>query len=417
MLQANKVTVPDTSDLMVDIVASVKDLPQDFQQLMNAASGESLQFGMSWMLNLEQSVFGEKDHVRYFTLRRNGQAVAVLPTLLARQTRGRHIAALGNYYTAIFQPAMLPGLPAAAWKPLLNKLRAVNAGLTSLTLSPMDPNSEAFIALELALAISGFAFQPSSTIRPKRAGTHVSWSQSFQHRHGKNRGGGTERKHLRPGESEKGGRQTRTSIDQQPSIMRANTESKRDRGRISEYRRELGLDFSVGIAKLAGSPNDWKHDGSCREVIVSDDARHGDLPAVKQHVPDSTKVRAPMRRPGLGWIAERTRGGADATRPASNPPIRIAQIVAEDVPVPDPVVGAGFIDIGIEPEGVRPRMIACEHDRLSAGISAIIRLPGTCNCGYCQGEQQREHSYVVWHGCDPPYESVKGDDALLWTRD
>ena len=157
MLQANKVTAPDTSDLIVDIFATVKDLPQDFQQLMDAASGESLQFGMSWMLNLEQSVFGEKDHVRYFTLRRNGQAVAVLPTLLARQTRGRHIAALGNYYTAIFQPAMLPGLPAAAWKPLLNKLRAVNAGLTSLTLSPMDPDSEAFVALELALSLSGFA--------------------------------------------------------------------------------------------------------------------------------------------------------------------------------------------------------------------------------------------------------------------
>ena len=195
-------------------------------------------------------------------------------------------------------------------------------------------------------------------------------------------------------------------------MVRASTKSERYRGRISEYRRELGLDFSVGIAKLAGSSNDWKHDGSCREVIVSDDARYGDFPAVKQHVPDSTKVRATIRRSCLGWIAERTRGGADATRPASNRSILVAQIVAEDVSVPDPVVGAGFIDIGVEPDGTRARMIACEHDRLSVGISAIIRLPGTGNCGHCQGEQQSKHSYVVWHDCDSPYDLANGDDAL-----
>ena len=141
---------------VVEIFHKAVQLPQDCLTLMAAQPGDSLAFGAAWMDNLERTVFSEHQGIRYFTLRDEQGALAVLPTMLAKDSLGKHVSGLSNYYTAIFQPALRAGLSTLDLLPLVSELRRHHAGLASITLAPMDPGSEAYQTIEAALAQNGF---------------------------------------------------------------------------------------------------------------------------------------------------------------------------------------------------------------------------------------------------------------------
>lgn len=140
----------------IDVVDSIGQLPADALHLVAAHEKTCLQFGASWLLNLEQSVFGGHPGIRYLTLRQGGEPVAVLPLLVTRSRWAQRARALGNYYTCLYEPALKPGLDAQALSHLFRCVGKRGHSLSSIMLSPMDPDGPAFQTIEKALALAGF---------------------------------------------------------------------------------------------------------------------------------------------------------------------------------------------------------------------------------------------------------------------
>lgn len=140
----------------VDTLPLAAQLPANAVALMAEHARHSLQLGSPWFTNLEQTVFDGQLGLRYFVLQDAERALAVLPTLTPPGGWGHRVQGLANFYTALYSPALQPGLTAQQLTPLIDALRAQNAPLRSLNLSPMDPDAPAYQALEAALASQGF---------------------------------------------------------------------------------------------------------------------------------------------------------------------------------------------------------------------------------------------------------------------
>lgn len=140
----------------VDIHDSADALPQDVVQLFVDQERDDVQFGLRWLRNLERTVFAGQVDLRYFVLRHNGTPVAVLPTVTATRGAGRQVQALGNYYTALYAPAIQPWLRAQALEPLIEAVRQHHVPLRSIDLAPMDPETRSFRLMAEALEKQGF---------------------------------------------------------------------------------------------------------------------------------------------------------------------------------------------------------------------------------------------------------------------
>lgn len=147
----------DDPALSVDVYRSAHDLPKDVAHLFGEAERRCVQFGAAWLHNIEASVFAGHPGLRYFVLRHDNQPIAALPLVLEGPGVARRGAALANYYTALFAPAMQPWVRPTQLVALLRAVRREAGWLGSLHLAPMDPASFEYKNLLAALRMDGMA--------------------------------------------------------------------------------------------------------------------------------------------------------------------------------------------------------------------------------------------------------------------
>lgn len=153
-------TIIHRSGASVDSYTHVRDLPADALALLNRAETRHIEFGADWHANLIDNVYAKDPQghaVRLHVLRRQGQVLAVLPTVAHAGEQGREVSALSNFYTAIYAPALEEGLEAEDLLPLTRALRRDGAGAAVYRFSPMDPSSQAFKVLRRALGMAGLS--------------------------------------------------------------------------------------------------------------------------------------------------------------------------------------------------------------------------------------------------------------------
>jgi hypothetical protein len=140
------------------VVASAdtpQDLPEDARRLLASAEARSWQGGADWYTLLQTTVHS-KSEVRYLALMHKDSALAVLPTLVEADGQGRReLRALANYYTALFEPALRPGVRDIDLVPLARALRERRRRCGRLFFSPMDPAGHAYKAWFGALSMAG----------------------------------------------------------------------------------------------------------------------------------------------------------------------------------------------------------------------------------------------------------------------
>jgi CelD/BcsL family acetyltransferase involved in cellulose biosynthesis len=137
----------------VEAYAHPDALPADVRQFLERAEARNIGFGFAWYRNLVQTVYPGHDGLRWYALRRDGKVAAVLPLRAEPARMGWRLNSLSNFYTTLYEPVLAPGLKAASLLPLLAALRAEFRGLGSLMLTPMAPNSHAYLVLMEALGM------------------------------------------------------------------------------------------------------------------------------------------------------------------------------------------------------------------------------------------------------------------------
>ena len=143
----------DTATWETSHYAGIDQLPEDAAKLIAAGELHNIELGPSWYRNLSDTVFGS-DEVRFYTLRRNGKAVAVLPLVAERAGKGRTLQSLSNYYTALYEPALVTELKPRQLAHLLDAIKADFPRLGNLRLAPMDPAAPSYQTLLAALRLA-----------------------------------------------------------------------------------------------------------------------------------------------------------------------------------------------------------------------------------------------------------------------
>lgn len=151
---------PEASDRRrssVEVHRHPDDLPADAARLMLRAEHESVQHGPAWYRNLVDNVFAEEggDGVSFFVLRIEGRVAAVMPVHFRRHNGSWQAHSLGNFYTALYAPALLPNVAGADLVPLIRAVREHHTRCAMLQFAPMDPNAAQHGALWLALRAAG----------------------------------------------------------------------------------------------------------------------------------------------------------------------------------------------------------------------------------------------------------------------
>jgi len=154
---------PSAADLIVgrsgasvERFGHVRELPADAVALLGRMEQQHVEFGADWFANLADTVFaGGAAEVCLHVLRRQGQVLAVLPTVTQTTALGREVGAQANFYTALFAPALAPGVEAEDLLPLTQALRQGSAGAAAYRFAPMDPAAREFTVLAGALRAAG----------------------------------------------------------------------------------------------------------------------------------------------------------------------------------------------------------------------------------------------------------------------
>jgi CelD/BcsL family acetyltransferase involved in cellulose biosynthesis len=141
----------------VEVLSHPDQLPVDVQALFADASSEYMEFGTTWFKNLVDTVFEGHSGVRFYVARSDGQPVAALAVLLQKAAFANRAESLGNYYTALYSPAVSADATLADMVSLLQALKRDHAPLVSMRFSPMDPQLPAYKLLRDALRSAGFS--------------------------------------------------------------------------------------------------------------------------------------------------------------------------------------------------------------------------------------------------------------------
>ncbi len=139
----------------VEVYSHPDAFPDDVLALFAAAEKISVEFGVPWYRNLVDAVFKAQSGVHFYVLRRQGVPVAALPIVAIKVPLGYQVESLANYYTALYAPAVAPGLGAAELVPLLKAVCAAHAPMVALRLAPMDPQSVSYGAFRDACKLAG----------------------------------------------------------------------------------------------------------------------------------------------------------------------------------------------------------------------------------------------------------------------
>lgn len=103
------------------------------------------------------------------------------------------------------------------------------------------------------------------------------------------------------------------------------------------------------MAELISPSGDRGFEALCQKVIISDDARHRDLPTLEESDREGAEVRTPMCDERIIRVVERACGDADRAVPAGHfAVLLVAKIIAEEVQASHSVSGAGFLNVGVQ---------------------------------------------------------------------
>ena len=141
----------------VEVFHHPDQMPADVQALFAEASNDYMEFGAVWFRNLVDTVFSQHAGVRIYVVRSDGQPVVALAVLVQRGMLANRAEALGNYYTALYSPAVSSDSTVADMVLLLQALQQDHAPLISMRFSPMDPQSLAYKLLRDALKSAGLS--------------------------------------------------------------------------------------------------------------------------------------------------------------------------------------------------------------------------------------------------------------------
>ena len=141
----------------VDVLRHPDEMPGDVQALLADASNEYVEFGTTWFRNLVGTVFAAHPGVHFYVLRSDGQPIIALAVLVQSAALSNRAESLGNYYTALYSPAISSDATLADMVLLLETLKRDHAPLVSMRFSPMDPQSPNYSLLRDALKAAGFS--------------------------------------------------------------------------------------------------------------------------------------------------------------------------------------------------------------------------------------------------------------------
>lgn len=149
-------TPQTTAPATVEVLHHPDQLPADVQALFADASSEYIEFGTPWFRNLVDTVYAQHPGVHFYVVRSDGQPVVALAILLQKTALSNRVESLGNYYTALYSPAVDGSAKPADMVLLLQALRKNHAPVASMQFSPMDSKSPNFVLLRDALRSAGF---------------------------------------------------------------------------------------------------------------------------------------------------------------------------------------------------------------------------------------------------------------------
>lgn len=145
------------SNQSVEVFQHPDHLPTDVQQLFKDTEHDNFQCDLQWYRNLVDAVYPKDTGVHIYVLRRGGKPIAALPIVATKGKLGCHIHALGNYYTSLYAPAIVPLVKYRDFAPLLASVMQAHAPVASMRFEPMNPESIPYRRLWNALQANGLA--------------------------------------------------------------------------------------------------------------------------------------------------------------------------------------------------------------------------------------------------------------------
>lgn len=135
---------------------TVDGLPASALRLIETFASRNSESSPEWFDNLQKTVFPDDPGVRYYVAEFDKSPVAVLPLRLADNGWIRRIEALGNFYTSLYMPIVVPHCTALELMPLLKQADSDHGGAHVMHLSPLDPMQPSYEALLTALRTNGW---------------------------------------------------------------------------------------------------------------------------------------------------------------------------------------------------------------------------------------------------------------------
>lgn len=129
--------------------------PADVQKFMNRGEKIYIEFGASGYLDVFGTAYAGDTQIFFYTLRRSGKVVAVLPLRAEKTVLGWWLHSLSDAHTTAYEPIFEPGLKPVELAFLIAAIQSDFRGLASFKLAPMDPHSSAYQTLLDAFQIIG----------------------------------------------------------------------------------------------------------------------------------------------------------------------------------------------------------------------------------------------------------------------
>jgi CelD/BcsL family acetyltransferase involved in cellulose biosynthesis len=141
--------------LTLSVYPHPKGFPADVLALFASGVQGNVENSAAWYSNLIDTVYPGDAGVSFYVLRQDGCPIAALPLRASPSQWGQRVAALSNYYTALYAPLLAPGVTQDELAFLLAGVRDAHAPLASMQFAPMDPEAAHFGLLKAALKSSG----------------------------------------------------------------------------------------------------------------------------------------------------------------------------------------------------------------------------------------------------------------------
>lgn len=143
------------SQLKAETFSHPDGWPADVEKFMNRGETVHSEPGASGYRDLVDTVHAGDPHIFFYTLRRFGKVVAVLPLRAEKAVLGWCLHSLSDAYTTMYEPVFEAGLKPSELSFLITAIQRDFHGLASFKLAPMDPHSSAYQTLLDAFQVIG----------------------------------------------------------------------------------------------------------------------------------------------------------------------------------------------------------------------------------------------------------------------